>query len=47
MGGHEVDRFRRHQFGWDAQVALILTVLVVDDDDEQTRLESCDRDLDR
>ena len=32
-GHHEVDRRGRHLFGGDGQVALVLAILVVDDDD--------------
>jgi len=33
MGDHEVDVGRPHQFGGHDQVALVLAILVVDDDD--------------
>ena len=31
-GGHEIDDFGRHLFGGDGQVAFVLAILVVDDD---------------
>jgi hypothetical protein len=34
VGRHEVDRVRRHELRRDREVALVLAVLVVDDDDE-------------
>ena len=34
LRGHEVDRLRGRELGGDRQVALVLAVLVVDDDDE-------------
>src|SRR3954462_15143050 len=34
VGGHEVDRFRRNLLGGDRKVALVLTILVIDYDDD-------------
>ena len=43
---HEVDRLRRRELGGDRQVALVLAVLVVDDDDEAAGADVLDRLLD-
>ena len=32
--GHEVDRLRRHTIGRQAEVTFVLTIFIVDDDDE-------------
>ena len=42
VGGHEVDRLGRRELGRDRQVALVLAILVVDDDDELA-LRGCPR----
>ena len=47
VGRHEVDRVGRHELRRDRQVALVLAVLVVDDDDEPARPDLLDRLLDR
>ena len=47
VAGHEVDRLRRHLLGRDGQVALVLPLLVVDDDDEPPLREVRDRLFDR
>ena len=44
--GHEVDRVRRDELRGDRQVALVLAVLVVDDDDEAAGADLLDRLLD-
>ena len=43
---HEVDRLGRRELGRDRQVALVLAVLVVDDDDEAALADLLDRLLD-
>ena len=45
--GHEVDRLGRDELRRDREVALVLAVLVVDDDDEAARADLLDRLLDR
>ena len=47
VGRHEVDRVGRHELRRDRQVALVLAILVVDDDDEPARADLLDRVLDR
>ena len=44
---HEVDRVRRRELRGDRQVALVLAVLVVDDDDHAAFADVLDRGLDR
>ena len=44
---HEVDRFRRHEFRRHAQVALVLSVLVIDEDHHSTRRNLRERFRDR
>ena len=43
---HEIDRFGRHLLGRDRQVALVLPILVVDDDDERAGADRLNRLLD-
>jgi hypothetical protein len=43
---HEVNRFRRDLLGGDGQVALVFTILVIDNDDHLTIAECGDRILD-
>ena len=43
---HEVDGVGRHELRRDGEVALVLAVVVVDDDDEATRTDLLDRVLD-
>ena len=45
--GHEVDRLGRRELGGDDEVALVLAVGVVDDDDELAVADVLDRLLDR
>ena len=45
--GHEVDRLGRRELRRDREVALVLAVLVVDDDDEAAGADVLDRLLDR
>ena len=47
MCGHEVDRLGRCELGRDRQVALVLAVGRVDDDDELALADVLDRILDR
>ncbi len=44
--GHEVDRLRRDELRRHAEVALVLPVLVVDEDDHPAALDIDDRFLD-
>ena len=44
---HEVDRLGRHLLGGDRQVAFVLAILVVDDDDHLAAADRGDRVLDR
>src|SRR5919108_309085 len=44
--GHEVDRFGRHLLGGNRQIALVLAVLVVDDDDHAAVADGLDGVLD-
>ena len=46
VGRHEVDRLGRDELRGDREVALVLAVLVVDDDDEPARADLLDRLLD-
>ena len=46
MRDHEVDRIRRRELGRDREVALVLAILVVDDDDEAALADLLDRLLD-
>ena len=46
MRRHEVHGVRGDELGGDAQVAFVLAVLVVDDDDEMSRADLVDRLLD-
>ena len=46
MGDHEVDRVGRRELGGNREVALVLAVLVVDDDDEAALADLLDRLLD-
>jgi hypothetical protein len=34
MSGHKIDGLRRHMFGGDDEIAFILTIFIVDEDDE-------------
>jgi len=43
---HEVDRVRSSELGGDRQVALVLAVLVIDDDDHAALADVLDRFLD-
>ncbi len=45
--GHEVDDLRRHLLGRDRQVAFVLAILVVDDDDHLAAADGVDGVLDR
>ena len=36
IGGHEVDRLGRRVFGTNGQIAFVLTIRIVDDDDHST-----------
>ena len=47
VGGHEVDGLGGRELRGDRQVALVLAVLVVDDDHEPPRADLLDRLLDR
>ena len=47
VGRHEGDRLRRDELGGDREIALVLAVGVVDDDDEAARADVLDRLLDR
>ncbi len=47
VGGHERDRLGRDELRRDREVALVLPVGVVDDDDEAARADVLDRLLDR
>jgi hypothetical protein len=40
---HETDRFRRHELGRHCEIALVLTIIVVDDDHEVAAPELLDR----
>ena len=42
LARHEVDRLRRHLLGREHEVALVLPVLVVHDDDELARAQVLD-----
>ena len=46
MRRHEVDRLGRDELRGDREVALVLAILVVDDDDEAARADLLDRLLD-
>ena len=46
MAGHEVDRFGRHLLGGDRQVAFILAILVVHQDDHLALTEVFENFLD-
>ena len=46
LARHEVDRLRRDLFGGDDEIAFVLAVLVVDDDDELARAKVRDGFLD-
>jgi hypothetical protein len=43
---HEIDRLRRHLLGGDRQVALVLAVLIVDDDDHRAAAHGVNRVVD-
>ena len=44
--GHEIDRLRRDALRGDGQIAFVLAVLVVDDDDHLAVADGLDRVLD-
>ena len=46
VADHERDEFRRRLLGGEDEVALVLAILVVDDDDGLTRRDIGDRPLD-
>ena len=47
VGDHEVDRLGRRELRGDHEVALVLAVGIVDDDDEAALADLLDRLLDR